>query len=247
MSGVDAAPLVGEQPPAPAHAGLDLVVDQQQIVLVREPAELGQEARPGRADAALALDRLDQDRRGRGPDRRLDPPEVAERHVVEARHVGAEALEMLLLAAGRDGGERAAVECALEGDDPEALRLAALILKAPRHLDRALERLGAGVAEEHGVGERLRDQALGQLLLVLDAVEVRAVPELLGLRLEGRDQMRVGVAEERDRDPAAEVEIASALAIEQISALAALEADRSALVDRQDGRDGGIRHGGLGG
>ena len=76
----------------------------------------------------------------------------------------------------------------------------------------------------------------------LDAVEVGAVPELLALLLEARHQMRVGVAEQRHRDAAAEVQVASALAIEQVRAFAALEADRGALVDRQDRRDGGVGH-----
>ena len=41
--------------------------------------------------------------------------------------------------------------------------------------------------------------------------------------------MRVGVAEQRHRDAAAEVEIASAVAIEQVGALAALEATAARL------------------
>ena len=118
------------------------------------------------------------------------------------------------------------------------------IVEPARHLDRALERLGAGVAEEHRVGERMRDQALGQLLLGLDAVEIGAVPELLGLRLEHRHQVRMGVAEQRDRDAAAEVEIAAPGAIEQIGALAALEGDRGPLVNRQQRRHGSVGHGG---
>jgi hypothetical protein len=44
--------------------------------------------------------------------------------LVEALDLRAEALEILLLAAGGDGGERAAVEGALEGDDAEALGVA---------------------------------------------------------------------------------------------------------------------------
>ena len=59
---------------------------------------------------------------------------------------------------------------------------------APRRLDRGLARLGAGIAEEHLVGERHGDQPLGQPLLALDAVEVGGVPELAGLLGQRRDE-----------------------------------------------------------
>ncbi len=55
-------------------------------------------------------------------DRLLDRVDVVEGHLVETRRLRAEAFEILLLAAGRDGRQRAAVEGALEGDDVEALR-----------------------------------------------------------------------------------------------------------------------------
>ena len=150
---------------------------------------------------------------------------------------------MLLLAAGRDGRQRAPVEGALERDDPMAFGLAPLVMEPARHLDRALQRLGPGVAEERGVRERMRDQALGEALLRLDAVQIGAVPELLGLGLEHRDQVRMGVTEQRDRDAAAEIEIASSGAIDQIGAFAALEGDIGALVDRQEGRHRSVGHG----
>ena len=62
--GRDAGPLIGEQFAGAADAGLDLVEDQQQAVLVAELAQrrAGTAASTTR-DAALALDRLDQDRR----------------------------------------------------------------------------------------------------------------------------------------------------------------------------------------
>ena len=62
--------------------------------------------------------------RGLRPDRGLERLEIAGRHLVEAVDLGAEALDVFLLAAGRDGRERPPVEGALEGDDPVALRLA---------------------------------------------------------------------------------------------------------------------------
>ena len=75
------------------------------------------------AHAALALDRLDQDRGRLRPDRLLDRLEIAERHLVEALDHRAEAFEVFLLSARRERRERAAVERALEGDDAIALGL----------------------------------------------------------------------------------------------------------------------------
>ena len=58
-----------------------------------------------------------------------------------------------------------------------------LRLVVARHLDRAFHRLGAGIAEEHRVGEARRAQPLGEPLALRDAVEVGDVPELARLLL----------------------------------------------------------------
>ena len=58
--GRDAGALVGEQVAGAAHAGLHLVEDQQQAVLVAKFAQRPQERRLDHAHAALAHDRLDQ-------------------------------------------------------------------------------------------------------------------------------------------------------------------------------------------
>ena len=74
-----------------------------------------------------------------------------------------------------------------------ALGPARLVLVAARQLDDALHRLGAGVAEEHLVGEAVRGQALGQARALGDLVEVGDVPQLGRLLGECGDQVRVGV------------------------------------------------------
>jgi len=94
-------------------------------VLVAQPPQRAQEFGLHHAHAALAHDRLDQDRRGFRPDGALGRREVAERHLVEALDHGTEAVEIFFLPAGREGGERASMERAFEGDDAVAFRPAA--------------------------------------------------------------------------------------------------------------------------
>ena len=168
-------------------------------MLVAQPPQRAQEFGRHHPHAAFAHDRLDQDRGGLGPDGALGRFQVAERHLVEALDHRTEALEIFLLAAGGERGQRAAVKGALEGDDAVALRLAAHRLVLARHLDRAFHRLGAGIAEEHHVREARRAQPVGQPLGLGDAVEIGNVPDLLGLLGDRRDQVRMGMAERVDR------------------------------------------------
>ena len=123
---------------------------------------------------------------------------------------GTEAFQILGVAGGRDGRQRAAVEGAFEGDDAPALRLAAHIVIAPGRLDRGLAGFRARIAEEDAVGERRRDEPLRQPLLVGDAIEVGGVPELLRLLGQGRDEPGVRMTQNVDRDARGEVEIALA-------------------------------------
>ena len=62
--GRHAAALIGEEAAGAADAGLHLVEHQEQLVLVAQFAQAPQERRRHHPHAALALDRLDQDRRG---------------------------------------------------------------------------------------------------------------------------------------------------------------------------------------
>jgi hypothetical protein len=112
-----------------------------------------QERRRHHPHAALALDRLDQDRRGFRTDGRFDRLEVAERNLVEARHHRAEPFQVFFLAAGGEGRERTPVEGAFERNDAVTLGPGAYELVFARDLDRALHRLGTGIAEEDEVGE----------------------------------------------------------------------------------------------
>ena len=121
--------------------------------------------------------------------------------------------------------QRAAVERALEGDDAVALRPAVRRLVFAHHLDDAFHRLGAGVGEEHRVGEACGAQPVGQPLALRDAVEIGDVQHLGRLRRDRRDQVRMRMAERVDRDARGEIEIALAVGRDQPSALAPLESE----------------------
>ncbi|CDX50950.1 hypothetical protein MPL3365_130224 [Mesorhizobium plurifarium] len=215
--GRDAGPLMREQFSGAADAALDLVEDQKQAVLVAQLAQPLQGLRRHRADAALALHRLDQDCRGLRRDRLFGRVDVVECDLVEALDLRAEAFEIFVLAAGGDRRERAAVEGALESDDAETLRVTLDELVAPGRLDGAFQRLGARIGEEHLVGESRLDQPLAQPALFRDFVEIGDVPEVGGLLGERRDQMRMAVAERIHRDAAREVKISLALVGDQPS------------------------------
>ncbi len=156
---------MGKELAGAADAGLHLIEDQEQAELVAERAQFLQEFLRRRTNAALALDRLDQDRGGLFCDRILDGRDVAERNLVEARGLWSEAFNVLLLATGGDRRDRAAVEGTLEGDDVKLLRLAVGEVVAPRRLDRAFQRFRTGIGEENPIGESDGGQAAPKAFL----------------------------------------------------------------------------------
>ena len=68
--------LEGEEAAGPPGAALHLVDQEEQVVLVAEPAQPDQELRRAGVDAAVALDRLDED--GRGVRRRPGPAKLCQ-------------------------------------------------------------------------------------------------------------------------------------------------------------------------
>ena len=249
----------GNPPPSPlaivAMSGLTPACSQASSVPVRPmPAWISSRtsSRPcsshrlaGRAgtarrqpDAALALDRLDQDGGGFRPDRRPHGIEIAERDDVEAGQERVEALDHLLAADRRDAGHGPAVECTLEGDDAVSLGRPAGPEMATGHFDRRLDRLGAGIADEYGVRERRGHQPVGELLQFGDLEQVRDVPELARLLGQCRHQPRMGVTQAGDRDAGAEIQHAPAIGGPQPSAFASREGEVVAAVDRQQRGDG---------
>ncbi len=96
-------------------------------------------------------------------------------------------------------------------------------METPGRLDRALHRLGAGVAEEHSIGKGQCAEPLSQTHLIGNVVQVGDMPEPRRLIGQRRDQMRVAVAQRVDRDPGREIEISAPVRIEQISAFTLFE------------------------
>ena len=117
MSGSMPGVLVAPEPAGAPHARLYLVEDQEDAGGIADLPEPGEVAVVGHHDAALALDRLDEHRRGAAVDGALDRAEVVVGHVLEAARQGLEAVMVLLLGGGGDGGERAPVEAAAHRDD----------------------------------------------------------------------------------------------------------------------------------
>ena len=158
--GLDPVMLIGEQLAGAGVAALDLVEDEHQIVLVGERAQALDEFRAGRADAALALDRLDQEAGGVRAHRRLGRVEIVELDDGEAGQQRREAVAQLGLVGGADRAQRAAVKGVGEGDQLVLLGPAVMMMVAARGLDRAFDRLDARIGEEDGVGEGEVDQPL---------------------------------------------------------------------------------------
>ena len=147
-----------------------------------------------RAHAALALHRLDHDGGRLRADRLLHRLEVADAAPGRNLRPAGRNLRDILPAAGGDGRQRAAVERAFEGDDAIAFGLAVGVLIFARHLDRALDRLRAGVGEEHDIGEALLAQPGGEH--ARRPASCRGWRRARALRLLGHrlDEMRMAVA-----------------------------------------------------
>ncbi len=130
MSGWTAPVLDRPHPAGPAGARLDLVGDEQDPVAIADRAQARQEAVLGHDVAALALDRLDDDRgdlvgRGELVEQDLVEPaqvvDLAEGRVEDPRQERPEAGVVLRLRGGQaDRAVGPAVERAEEGDDVRA-------------------------------------------------------------------------------------------------------------------------------
>ena len=156
---------MGEQSAGPAVSGLDLVQNHQQAELIADVPHTLKEAGRGCADAALTLNRFNQDRTGAFRNRRLHGVQIIERHMVKAVGERAEANPMGLVRTGSQIGQRPAVERAFARNHPELMGIASVMVVTPDHLDRRLHRLGTRIVEEHRIGKGIGDQQVGNMLL----------------------------------------------------------------------------------
>ena len=189
--------------------------------------------------AALALDRLDEDRGDvarvgqlreqhlldvRGAGQRVGVVRIGVRRVEGAGRDDAEPGPLAGLARRqRQAAERAAVERPEEGDH---VRPAGVVAG---ELERGLDRLGAGVGEEHpGVGHRgERGQALADVGVDREVEVGRAVvQDVVDLGVDRRVDGRVGVAGGGDGDAGVEVEEAVAVDVLDHAAPGPLDDER---------------------
>ena len=222
--------LEGPELAGAPHAGLYLVAHEERSVLPAEPLNALDVALPQRKDAAFALDALDEDGCGvlvHGLGKGI---EVAGRHLLEALGDRLEAVHEIFPAGSCEGGERAAVEAAGQGDDVDGIPALHLGLVAAGQLDGRLVGFGAGVAEE-GLAEvgRGKEQA-SQLKLRLLVEEVAHVPEGVGLLHEGFVDLVVAVANGRDGDAGEQVDVFLAVDVPEAGSLAEVDGNGVASV-----------------
>src|SRR5262249_15521614 len=151
---------------------------KQQSVLVGELAQTRQKSLRRNANAAFALNGLDEKSCRLWTNSRARRAEIAELHLIETGRRRTETVEIFGVAARSECGERATMKGPVEGDEPIALRPAFARVKFPRHLDGAFHRFRTRIAEEDRVGEGVCDQLPGKTLLTRHAIEVGGVPEL---------------------------------------------------------------------
>ena len=233
--GARIVPLPGPELAAAAHAALDLVEHEQCVVPVAQRAQAGEITRGRRQHAAFALYRLHQ-HRGDIAVRHchFHRGEVVVRAIAEAAGQRLEAFLVFRLRRRRDGGERAAVERALEREDHAAVRAASLRGgPAARELDRCFIRLGAGIAQVYALGKTGGfDEFFGELERRFADEDVARVPELARLRSQRLDEFGIGVAERAHRDAGGEIHVLASFAVPHARAESALDHDAARTIHR---------------
>ncbi len=224
--------LVSVELAGPCDTALYFVEHQHQIVVIGQLAQAVDELVRTGTDAALALDRLDEEAGSLVAHQRFGVVEIVEFRILEPGKQRHEAFVHLLLVRGADRRHRPPVECVGEGDQFGTLRITVLMLVVrPRRLDRRLDRFGTRIGEEHRIGEGLVDQHLRQFFTLRAAIEVGDMHQGLGLALDRPDKPRMAVAEQVDGNPAREIEIARAILVDQMTVLALHGAHAAARVD----------------
>ncbi len=176
--GLDAGGLMGEPGAAAPHAGLDLIDHHQPALPVTQGAYPGQIRCRGNADAAFALDRLQQDRNNAGFFRGepFQGRQVPKRNADEAIHQRTKTFLGLGVGRGGQGGQGAAVKGALHDHDArqcEPPRAA----QAAGQLDGGLVGFGAGIAKKYLVHASELAQSISQFFLQGNAIQIGGVQQ----------------------------------------------------------------------
>ena len=177
------APLAGA-----AHAGLNLIDNQQRAGGTRQRARLGKELLRQRTNAALALDGFDENRADFVRELRAQIGDIVEADKLHARNHRPERLAVLRLVRRRHRAEGAAVKALLQRQKLRADLLAFAAQQAgmgARQLQRAFPRFGAGVGEEDAIQPGALGQPQRQFRLTLVIEEVRGVNERAALVRDG--------------------------------------------------------------
>ena len=226
--------LAAQEGAGAAHAGLHLVHDEDQVLLVTELAHSLHIIGVQRHDAALALDEFQHDGAGVAVHQLLQRLDIPRRGVQEPLIEGAEIVVEHLLTGGGQGGDGAAMEAVDQGDDRGAVLAVVVHAVLAGGLDGALVGLGAGVAEEHLAHAGALAQLLGQLAAGGGVVQVGGVLQFVGLLGHGFRPGQVTVAQAVDADAAGEVQILLALGTLGIQTMALCQHHGVAVIGVQD-------------
>jgi len=199
-------PVLREREGAPgAKLGLDLVTDEERAAGPAPLADPLQIAGGRDADASLALDRFDDDRRDRVIERGVHRLEIVERDMPNPREHWLEGIPVAGVAGRREGAKGAPVVGAMRRDDPGAPG------RNPRVFQCRLHRLGARIAEgDPGQSRREQDAKRSKKLVAGRRVEALVgIGELRRLRVDGGIHGRVRVAQDVDAVIGHQVEVAT--------------------------------------
>jgi len=212
--------LVSEPFSGSAAAGPDLVEDECEAELVAEVADALGVVGGVEVDAAFALDGFDDDRGGFGIDSGGKFVEVAGVNLNEAGREGIKADFDLGIAGGGEHGEGSAMEALVEGDDLVAARGGVFVAEACEFAGGFVG-FEAAVAEEGFAGEGEAVHAFGDFDLGFGVIGVSDMPEFMCLGIGGVDEGGVAVAENGGAEACEEVDVASAVGVEEERTFAA--------------------------
>jgi hypothetical protein len=125
------------------------------------------------------------------------------------------------------------VKGAFERDQPEAFRRACCIMETPRHLDGAFDGFSARIRKKHRVGETRFDQPSRQTLCPGTRYRLEVCQSLPACSRKRCHQIGMRMTKSRDSYARTKVEIALALFVKKVRALATFKCDIRPVVGRK--------------